>query len=149
MNSMITEPGRRAEDELNALLDECIHAFNIQATGFDDGRPFAGTIRGEAGNVIAAINGHTWGGCCHVVHLWVHEAIRRHGHGSRLLRSAEEEATRRGCTQVQQLTHSFQAPAFYERLGYQRVATIPNYPQGHAQHVYLKPLPVVAQAGAR
>jgi len=138
VKQLIIEPSSSAEAELNSFLDERIYEFNIQATGFNDGRPFAGVVRDEAENVVAAINGHTWGGCCHVVHLWVHEQMRRHGHGSALLRSAEEEAIRRGCKRVLLLTHSFQAPEFYERLGYVRIATIPNYPQGHAQYVYIK-----------
>jgi ribosomal protein S18 acetylase RimI-like enzyme len=58
--------------------------------------------------------------------------------GRALLQAAEAEAVRRGCTQALLLTHSFQAPAFYERLGYVRQATVPNYPHGYAQHVYVK-----------
>ena len=140
MNPHIIEPSSEAEAELNAFLDERIYEFNVQSTGVRDGRPFSGVIKDESGNVIAAINGHTWGGCCHIMHLWVHESKRRHGMGCALLQSAEKEAIRRGCTQSLVVTHSFQAPAFYERFGYVRQATIPNYPQGHAQHMYLKQL---------
>jgi GNAT superfamily N-acetyltransferase len=141
MNPQIVEPTREIEAELNVFLDDRIYEFNIQATGFRDGRPFAGVIRDdETTSIIAAINGHTWGRCCHRVHLWVHESRRGHGIGRALLQAAEAEAIRRGCTQALLSTHSFQAPAFYERLGYVRQATVPNYPQGHAQHVYLKQL---------
>jgi GNAT superfamily N-acetyltransferase len=140
MKPLIIEPGREAVAMLDAFLDERIFEFNVQATGFKDGRPFAGVVRDEAGNIVAAVNGHTWGRCCHVVHLWVHERMRGQGHGSTLLRAAEDEALRRACTQVLLLTHSFQAPEFYQRLGYVRKATIDNYPQGHAQHVYVKRL---------
>ena len=138
VNPLIVEPSSKTEAELNAFLDDQIYEFNGQATGFRDGRPFAGVIKDESGNIIAAINGHTWGECCHVAHLWVHESQRGHGIGTALLRSAENEAIRRGCTQALLLTHSFQAPEFYERFGYVRQATIPNYPHGHAQYVYLK-----------
>jgi ribosomal protein S18 acetylase RimI-like enzyme len=138
VNPLIVEPNSEFEAALNSFLDERIYEFNIQATGFKDGRPFAGVVRDEADNIVAAVNGHTWGGCCHVVNLWVHESMRRQGHGSVLLKLAEEEAVRRGCVQAQLLTHSFQAPEFYERSGYARAATIENYPLGHAQHVYIK-----------
>jgi ribosomal protein S18 acetylase RimI-like enzyme len=60
--------------------------------------------------------------------------------GRALLRATEAEAVRRGCTQVVLWTHSFQAPAFYEQLGYARQATVPHYPNGHAQYLYLKSL---------
>jgi ribosomal protein S18 acetylase RimI-like enzyme len=138
MNPYIIEQSSEAESELNSFLDERIYEFNVQSTGLRDGRLFSSVIKDESGNVIAAINGHTWGGCCHIVHLWVHESKRRHGIGRALLQLAEKEAIGRGCTQALVFTHSFQAPAFYERLGYLRQASIPDYPKGHAQHVYLK-----------
>jgi len=141
MNPQIAEPSSKAEAELNSFLDDRIYEFNMQATGLRDAKPFAGVIKAEeTARIIAAINGHTWGRCCYIAHLWVHESHRGHGIGRALLQAAEAEAIRRGCAQALLLTHSFQAPAFYERLGYVRQATVPNYPQGHAQHVYLKQL---------
>jgi GNAT superfamily N-acetyltransferase len=140
MNPNIIEPSSEAEAELSSFLDARIYEFNVQATGVSDGRSFGSVIKDESDNIIAAINGHTWGGCCHIVHLWVHESKRRCGVGRALLQSAEKEAIRRGCTQSLVFTHSFQAPVFYERHGYVRQASIPNYPRGHAQHVYLKQL---------
>jgi ribosomal protein S18 acetylase RimI-like enzyme len=75
-----------------------------------------------------------------VAHLWVAEAERGRGLGRALLQAAEAEAARRGCEQILVSTHSFQAPAFYERLGYQRQAMVPGQPKGHANIVYLKRL---------
>ena len=140
MTPRITEPSREDEAALHAFLDERLYEFNVQATGCRDGRPFAGVVHDEAGTVVAAIDGHTWGGSGYVVHLWVHESRRRSGIGSALLSAVEQEAQRRGCTQMLLTTHSFQAPAFYERHGYSRQATIPDYPRGHAQLLYLKRL---------
>jgi ribosomal protein S18 acetylase RimI-like enzyme len=57
-----------------------------------------------------------------------------------LLQAVEAEARLRRCAQVILFTHTFQAPGFYERLGYLRQATIPNYPNGHAQLLYVKQL---------
>lgn len=127
--------------ELNAFLDDRIYEFNIELTGFQDGRAFQSVVLDDSNNIAGAINGHTWGGCCHIVYLWVHPSKRRGGLGSSLLLAVEAEARTRGCAQVLLFTHSFQAPAFYEKLGYVKVATVPNYPQGHAQFVYTKALP--------
>jgi len=126
--------------ELEAFLVERIYQFNAKATGYFDGRPLAGRLRSEAGEVIAAFNGHTWGGCCVLAHLWVHDSQRGRGLGRALLQAAEAEAARRGCEQVVLATHSFQAPAFYERLGYERHAVIGGQPKGHANLVYVKRL---------
>jgi len=125
-------------EQLEAFLVERIYEFNAQATGYFDGRLIGGRLRNEAGEVIAAANGHTWGGCCVVAHLWVHEAQRGRGLGRALLQAIEVEAARRGCEQVVLSTHSFQAPAFYERLGYKKQAVVQGRPKGYADVVYVK-----------
>jgi|SRR5215475_5467841 len=125
---------------LEAFLVERIYEFNAEATGLFDGRLLGGVLRGEEGTVVAAFNGHTWGGCCVIAHLWVHETARRRGLGRILLQAAEAEAMRRGCEQVVLSTHSFQAPAFYERLGYVKRAAIDGQPKGHASIIYVKRL---------
>jgi len=140
MNLGILEPTSEEEAELNAFLDARIYEFNVQETGLGDGRPFSAVVKDENDNIVAATSGHTWGGCCHIVHLWVHESKRRRGIGRALLQSVEKEAAQRGCTQSLVSTHSFQAPIFYERHGYVRQASVSDYPRGHAQYVYVKHL---------
>jgi len=73
-----------------------------------------------------------------VAHLWVHESHRGRGLGRALLEAAEAEAARRGCRQMVVATHSFQAPAFYERLGYEKQAVVRDQPEGHANILYTK-----------
>jgi ribosomal protein S18 acetylase RimI-like enzyme len=132
--------GSEWDPQLDAFLAERIYAFNARTTGQADGAAVTGAIRDATGRVVAAVTGHTWGGACQVNSLWVDEAHRRQGLGRALLGAVEAEARRRGCAQVILLTHDFQAPAFYEGLGYARRAEIPGYPRGHAQYVYVKPL---------
>lgn len=125
---------------LDALLAERIHAFNVAATGHGDGRLLGLSLRDASGEVVAGLSGHTWGGCCELTHLWVREDCRGQGFGARLVRTAEEEARRRGCAQVVLLTHSFQAPGFYEKLGYERRYEVQGRPQGHSNIVFVKPI---------
>ncbi len=108
--------------------------------GIYDGELLNASIENEAGAVVAALNGHTWGGCCEVLNLWVHEDLRGAGVGSALMQAAEQEAVRRGCDQIDLWTHIFQAPKFYEKLGFQRLAPIPEYPIGHESIIYIKHL---------
>jgi GNAT superfamily N-acetyltransferase len=56
------------------------------------------------------------------------------GVGSRLPAAAEREAEARGCSQVVPGTHSFQAPDLYQRLGYEIVSSIDDYPTGHRKY---------------
>ena len=126
--------------EIDAFLANRIYEFNVQATGYADGRLMAATIQDDAGDIIAGINGYTWGGCCEITHVWVHERYRGQGLGRALLHAAESEAVGRGCEQVVLLTHSFQAPQFYEHLGYDRQYEIEGRPRGYADIVYIKRL---------
>ena len=126
--------------KLEAFLVDRIYEFNARATGHFDGTLLGGRLRGESGEVVAAFNGHTWGGCCVIAHLWVHESYRGHGLGRALLLAAEAEAIRKGCEQVVLSTHSFQAPMFYEQMGYEQQAVIRNWPKGHSNIIYLKRL---------
>ena len=133
---------RVGEDpETQAFLADRIYEFNSEATGYFDGESFSGTQRDESGAIRAVICGYTWGGCCYVSYLWVHESERGDGLGTALLLAAEEHAKKRGCKVAFLATHSFQAPAFYERLGYKRQAVVQDNPVGHASLVFAKRLP--------
>jgi len=126
--------------DLDAFLEEQIYRFNAAATGIHDGLLLNAAVEDGSGAVVAGITGHTWGGCCVITRLWVDQSMRGARIGTGLMEAAECEAIRRGCRQMVLSTHSFQAAPFYERLGFRRVAVIPNYPQGHEDLIYVKQL---------
>ena len=107
------------------------------ATGIDDGRWLGVLVRDESGAVVAGLTGTTWGACCKVRDVWVREDLRGRGMGTRLLDAAELEAKRRGCKQVVLASHSFQAPDFYRKRGFEVFAVIEDDPIGHRE-VYLR-----------
>lgn len=115
-------------------VEERLYQFNQRATGYYDGQDLA-FVAEAAGELIAAAVGYTWGGICEIRQLWVHEDHRRVGLGSALLRAAIAEARTRGCELMFIATHSFQAPGFYARHGFETIAVIPDRPLGHAEHV--------------
>ena len=124
------------------FLDDQINQFNASATGISAGPDplLAILVRDEASAIIAGIWGWSWGGCCEIRTLWVKEELRGQGYGRRLLQAAEEEAQRRGCAQVVLDTHSFQAPEFYQKHGYEIVGRIAGYPLGHTKYFLCKRL---------
>jgi ribosomal protein S18 acetylase RimI-like enzyme len=128
-------------ERLEAFLAERIYEFNSGATGHSDAKLLGAAIHNNKGEIVAGISGHTWAGSCRITQLWVHTAHRSRGLGRKLLRAAETEAKRRGCTNIIVDTHTFQAPGFYEHLGYEREGVVRNHPVGHSNIFYTKELP--------
>lgn len=123
---------RAGEDPaFEAFLSDRIYEFNAAATGYHDAECFSAAHLGLDGNVDAGAYGYTWGGCCHVAYLWVAQARRHRGLGSRLLDAVERHAADRGCRRVLLSSHGFQAPEFYRRRGYVQLAMVHDDPPGH------------------
>ena len=121
-------------------LEDRVYEHNASVTGTADGQLLAFLVRDDSGRIVAGICGNTWGGGCEIRQFWVEESQRRRGLGTRLFQAAEQEARRRGCTQMLLMTFSFQAPAFYARNGFEVVATIADHPRGHRNFLMRKRL---------
>jgi len=126
--------------ELEAFLAQRIHDFNMAATGYYDAEDFSASHHSESGVIEGGISGYIWGGCCFVSYLWVAGPCRGKGLGRDLMTAVERHARDRRCRLVLLSSHSFQAPAFYARLGYTRVGCVDDYPVGHADIFYSKRL---------
>ena len=129
------------------FLGERIYEYNVARTQIKDGRQLAIFVRDEAGEIIAGLDGWTWGTCLYIDHLWVHERLRGQDYGTQLLLAAERESVSRGCRQSLLTTHDFQAPSFYMRFGYAIVGEFDEYPAGHKQFFMRKPLNLLNPAG--
>jgi ribosomal protein S18 acetylase RimI-like enzyme len=135
---LVLEP-EPSPDQIQDLEDR-LYEFNSAATGISDGQSLAILVRGVGEEIVAGVAGHTWGGSCELRQVWVHESLRGQGLGRQLLEAAESEAVRRGCAQIVLTTHSFQAPEFYRKIGFEVVANLEDYPRGHAQVLMRKSL---------
>jgi GNAT superfamily N-acetyltransferase len=120
------------DDALEKLLDEQLTAFNGAASGAGTPEDFSIRLDDATGEPVGGLTGWIWGTLCAVDLLWVREDLRGAGWGSRLMRTAEQEATRRGCTDMIVSTYTFQAPEFYEKLGFRQTGRTPGVPGGHA-----------------
>jgi GNAT superfamily N-acetyltransferase len=111
-----------------AVLNDRLYRHNAAVTGCDNGRWLTIFVRDEAREIVAGLHGWTWGQTGFVQTLWVREDLRGRGLGARLLATAEVEAARRGCREVHLDTHSYQAPQFYRRRGYEILGELPGWP---------------------
>ncbi len=131
-----TEP----DPEKIHLLEEWLYAFNVEATGIADGQSFGLFLRGADNAIIGGAYGWSWGDTCFLRYLFVPAELRRHGHGTTLMRSVEQHARMRGCRQIVLETHDFQAPEFYRKFGYVVTGVVEGYPRGHRLLTMVKQL---------
>ena len=121
-------------------IREALNQFNCAHVG-DDGHTPLNLIEYDAdGSIIGGLLGGTYWGWMYIDILWVREDHRRHGIGSRLLTDAEKEAVRRGCHHVHVDTMSWQAPAFYQKHGYEVIGVLPDIPLGNQKYLLMKAL---------
>ena len=95
-------------------------------------------LRDEQGVLVGGFTGGTYWGWLYVARLWIEESARRQGLGTRIMRSAEEEALRRGCHHACLETHD--ALEFYQGLGYAIYGKLPDMPFGRTRYSLQKSL---------
>lgn len=120
------------------FLKDRLYDYNVEQTGFADGKSLAIFVRDDGGMVTAGIQGWTWGGACWIEDFWIRSDLRRHGTGTRLLAAAEAEARARGCAAIFLNTFSFQAPMFYQKMGYETLHVLDEFPRHPHKQYYLK-----------
>lgn len=115
--------------------DEAVYAdYSSNFTAYNaahatwDIRTFSCILR-RGGRIVAGGRGVTNMGALELRGLWVDEDLRGTGLGTRLLSAIEEEARRRGARRAMLYTFTWQAKAFYRRMGYREYARFP-YPDG-------------------
>ncbi len=114
--------------------------YNVGRTGYDHWRPLKLFVRDPTGLICGGLLGHMWGGWLHITELWLDKSARGFGLGRRLIEAAETEARADDCRYVHLDTHSFQAPEFYKKLGYEEFGRLKNSPIGHEQIFFWKRL---------
>jgi len=126
-----------AEDcaAINTALGEYNKPFLIDP-GF---ARFAVFVRDETGAIRGGLDAFAYAGWLFVRTLWIEDALRGRGVGRELIARAEERALAVGCHSVYLDTFSFQAPGFYQKLGYQVFGTL-DYPPGHQRYFLQKRL---------
>ena len=100
-------------------------------TGRRDFRPVSVFLRDEGGSLVAGLYGFTWAGWLEIKLVWVREDQRGQGHGRQMLAAAEAEARERGCRRVWLDSYTFEAPTFYQHLGYEVFGSLVGNPPPH------------------
>ncbi|MES2045063.1 MAG: GNAT family N-acetyltransferase [Pseudomonadota bacterium] len=139
-HALSVEPGHDLSPDEIDVIEDHLYRHNSGATGQDDARGLGFVMRDEAGQMIAAAAGYSWARTSELKQMWVAEAHRGRGHARALLDAFIDEARRRGVRRIWVQSHDFQAPAFYEKAGFVRMAEFPGWPDGHSNVILCKTL---------
>ena len=126
------------DDHVKQALIEGVRGFNASVMGHADSKSLTVVARDSEGRIIGGVSGRTIYGHYLIEVVWVAESMRAVGLGSRLMNEAERLARQRGCNGAQVDTASFQAPDFYEKLGFRIIGTVEDFPPGHARYFLQK-----------
>lgn len=137
MSDVATTIGK-ADPALDQRLSDELDRFNASATP-DVASAEELTVRVEEhGELVAGVSGWTWGQAAGIGMTWVREDQRGTGVGASLLAAFENEARERGCTHVFVTSFTFQAPGFYQRLGYEEIFRWEAVPTPGRDDVHLR-----------
>lgn len=137
MADTVTSVGK-ADSALDQLLNDELDKFNAAATsGVAPAEEL--TVRVEQDRVVVAgVSGWTWGQAAGIAMTWVREDHRGTGVGTSAMAAFETEAKRRGCTHVFVTSFTFQAPGFYQRLGYKEILRWESVPTAGRDDVHMR-----------
>ena len=93
--------------------------------------PLAILIMDPDGTTLGGLWGRSLFRWLNIELLSVPESLRGQGIGKIIMQQAEDIARARGCIGIWLDTYEFQAPAFYEKLGFQPFGTLEDIPPGH------------------
>lgn len=114
--------------------------FNRRCVGEENYQELAVFLRDPDEKLVGGLVGCTYWQWLYVDVFWIQESYRKSGYGAVLLEAAEAEAIQRGCQSVYLDTFSFQAPEFYQKLGYVVFGELPNFPDGQSRFFLTKAL---------
>ncbi len=97
-------------------------------------------IKNEEGQIIGGLFAFTTLKTMHTTLLWIHEKYRRKGYGKELLMTAERIAKENGCISGLANVLSFQAPEFFQKLGYEIFGVSDGYPDSIKEYFFKKSL---------
>ena len=101
-------------------------------------KPIEILARNEHNEIIGGLYGRSIWGTLEIKTFVVKPENRKEGIGSKLMKEAEAEAKRRNCRFISLDTFSFQAPGFYEKLGFEKIGTETDFPKGFEKYYYRK-----------
>ena len=135
MEHYVIKPAGEAGE---AAVPAGLRAYN--RTFVSDTADLSLVVEDGAGQIIGGCDAFRMGELALLDVLWVAEPRRGTGLGACLLAQLEQDAARQGAKRLELNTFGFQAPGFYEKLGYRRFGTVEPAVGEYGHYFYVKEL---------
>ncbi|PXY03073.1 N-acetyltransferase [Marinifilum breve] len=138
MNIKVTdEVDHKSYDRVVELLVE-FNNSQTEKNADEINKPIEIIVRDDKGEIIGGLYGRSIWGTLEIKTFVVKAQNRNKGIGKKIILEAEKEAKKRNCRFISLDTFSFQAPKFYEKLGFEKVGTETDFPKGFDKYYYRK-----------
>ncbi len=129
-----------------------LEAYNMEKTNGEFNSPeewLSQVLKDHYGNIVGGITTSTIYWAQYLESFWVDAKYRGLGYGRDLVLEAERLAKGNGCVVSQTYTFSWQAPDFYQAVGYKLKATYDGYHDGITELILMKSLDETDTAPAK
>ena len=123
-----------------SVIAQGLREFNTQKAGEDHAKELCIVLYSPDQQIVGGVIAEIYWDWLFINVMWVKEELRGNGFGEKLLKSAEEEASKLGAKHAFLDTFTFQAPGFYEKNGYSAFGKLEDFPPGHQRVFYKKDL---------
>ncbi|GEN67697.1 GNAT family N-acetyltransferase [Chryseobacterium rhizosphaerae] len=128
-------------EEYYEAVSDLLYQHNLKNTVHIDSinKPLEMIIQDNE-KIAGGLYGRSIWGTLEIHKLAVSEDYKGRGLGKQLIKAAIEEGKARKCDYISLQTFSFQAPEFYEKLGFVRIGIETDFPKGFEKYYYRKSL---------
>ena len=120
----------KPEDSAWGIIGRGVATYNRNQAGDNQFQRLCYVLRDPKGEVVGGVLAEVYWDWLYIDLLWIDGSLRRNGYGTSLMTRIEEQARQLGAKNAYLDTFSFQAPAFYENLGYQSFGELGDFPEG-------------------
>ena len=139
---------QESSDDFKRYLQGILNAYHevaYPAMRVPQSKCFVIRVHDRAGTVVGGAILYTYWGWLEISLLALEERARGQGLGRRLMALIEDLAREQGCTRIRTESFEQEAFGFYQKLGYQVVGRLEDYPEGYSYYWLRKDIPAPAR----
>jgi ribosomal protein S18 acetylase RimI-like enzyme len=115
---MIKIVQEKLSEELKQKVCQGFDEHAIQETGLNEFGDYFAFIAKKNNDILGLVSYRPFWGAMHIKYMWIAEKHRKKGIGTKLMNKALKFGSEEGFRYVFLETMSFQAPLFYQKLGF-------------------------------